>query len=903
MSSPDLQPPDPEHLLHGVQAKERRGERGRLKVFLGYAAGVGKTYAMLASARQRQREGVDVVVAYVETHGRQETEALLAGLEAMARRRVEYHGVSLEDLDVDAVLERRPRLALVDELAHTNAPGSRHAKRRQDIDELLGAGIDVYTTLNVQHVESARDVVAQVTGVVVRETVPDRVVDEADEIELVDLPPDELLQRLAQGKVYVPEQAARAAERFFREGNLTALRELAMRWAARRVDEQMRAYMQVRSIPGPWAAAERLLVCVSPSPFSERLVRAARRLADELRAEWFALYVEPTGQGGLTKADQERVAGNLQLAEELGAKVATRHAPAVAAAVVGFARDHNVTKVIVGKPLRPRWRELMRGSLVDQIARLSGPIDVYVISGPSGTARTKPEGGSPRPRRWAPYLASGLLVVATTLVGWPVHLAIEPTNLVILYLAAVVLAALRLGRGPAVLASVLGVAAFDLFFVPPKLTFAVRDSQYLLTFIGLLVVGLVISTLAAQVRDQVEAGRRREEQTAALYSLSRDLAAAVGLDAVAEAVVEHVGRSLGLRGLILLPDREGLRVASAGGGMELSEAELAVASWVYQNAKPAGEGTDTLRSTAMRFLPLNTARGPRGVLALGGGSPDDRADPGRRRLMEAFASQAALAIERAQLAQEAGQVELLRATEELHAALLNSISHELRTPLASITGVLSTLRQSPGVLDAAASLSEDARGELVEVAWEQTGRLNRLVGNLLDMTRLEAGAVRIRREPCDVQDLVGAVLAEMTEQLAGRAVTVSLAPDLPLVSGDFVLLAQALSNVLDNAAKHSPPGSAVEITAVRVSEAVEVCIADQGPGIPEAELVRVFDKFHRAVGSSGAPGTGLGLSITKGIVEAHGGGVSAHNRPGGGTVIRLLLPLADELASSPGGGR
>ncbi|HOS95041.1 MAG TPA: DUF4118 domain-containing protein, partial [Armatimonadota bacterium] len=596
--------------------------------------------------------------------------------------------------------------------------------------------------------------------------------------------------------------------------------------------------MRVRSIPGPWPAAERLLVCVSPSPFSERLVRAARRLADELRAEWFALYVEPTGRGGRAKADQYRVEKNLQLAEELGAKVATRHAPAVAAAVVGFARDHNVTKIIVGKPLRPRWRELIRGSLVDQIARLSGPIDVYVISGPPGTTRAKPEDDPSRPRRWAPYLASSLLVIATTLVGWPVHLAIEPTNLVILYLAAVVLAALRLGRGPAVLASVLGVAALDLFFVPPKLTFAVRDSQYLLTFLGLLVVGLVISTLAAQVRDQVDAGRRREEQTAALYSLSRDLAAAVGLDAVAEAVIEHVGRSLGLSGRILLPDGGGLRVVSSDSGAELSDAELAVASWVYRNAKPAGEGTDTLASTAMRFLPLNTARGPRGVLALEGGSPDERADPGRRRLMDAFASQAALAIERAQLAYEAGQVELLRATEELHAALLNSISHELRTPLASITGVLSTLRQSPGGLDAVAPLGENARGELVEVAWEQTGRLNRLVGNLLDMTRLEAGAVRIRREPCDVQDLVGAVLADMPEPWAGRVVTVSLAPDLPLVSADFVLLAQALSNVLDNAAKYSPPGSAVEITAALASDGVEVCIADRGPGIPDVELAK-----------------------------------------------------------------
>jgi two-component system, OmpR family, sensor histidine kinase KdpD len=892
---------NPEHLLQQIQAEERRRGRGRLKVFLGYAAGVGKTYAMLEAARQRAAEGTDVVVAYVETHGREDTQALLTGLELVGRRAVEYHAARLEDLDLDAVLARHPKLALVDELAHTNAPGSRHPKRCQDVEELLAAGIDVYTTLNVQHIESVNDVVAQITGVVVRETVPDRIVDEADEIELVDLPPDELLQRMAEGKVYVPEQAARAIQRFFRKGNLTALRELTLRSAARRVDEQMRAYMQVQSIAGPWPATERLLVCVSPSPLSERLVRAARRLADELRAEWFALYVEPAGQGGLTESDRDRVARNLQLAEELGAKVATRLADGVAASVIAFARDHNVTKIIVGKPLRTRWRDLLRGSLVDQIARLSGPIDVYLISGLGESSERRTEHRLPQRRQWRPYVASAALVVATTLIGWPIHLAIDPTNLVILYLAAVVIAALQLGRGPAVLASILGVAAFDFFFVPPKLTLAVGDTQYLLTFLGLLVVGLIISTLTAQVRDQVEAGRHREEQTAALYSLSRDLAAAAGLEAVVRVVVEHVSRSLGRTGLVLLPEDGSLAIAGGGADAALDETGAAVATWAYQHGQPAGEGTDTLPSAPMRYLPLTTSRGAIGVLALGPGTDEERFDPSRQRLMGVFASQAALAIERAELAEEAKQVELLRATEQLHSALLNSISHELRTPLASITGVLSTLRHPSTAEEASMPLAESERGELIQVAWEQTGRLNRLVGNLLDMTRLEAGALHITREPCDVQDVIGAVLAEMSEPLQGRAVEVALAPELPLVSADFVLLVHALTNVLDNALKYSPPDTPLAVSALAADGDVEIAVADRGPGIPPAELARVFEKFHRAGNPSGAGGTGLGLSITKGIIEAHGGSVRAANRDGGGAVITVVLPAAPEPGPSPGG--
>ena len=887
------QRPNPDHLLAQVQAEERRRHRGKLKVFLGYAAGVGKTYAMLEAARERQAQGLDAVAAYVETHGRAETEALLAGLEVLPRREVEYRGTVLTELDVDAVLARKPRLALIDELAHTNAPGSRHPKRYQDVEELLNAGLDVYTTLNIQHLESLNDVVAQITGIVVRETIPDPLVDEADEIELVDLPPDELLQRLREGKVYVPDQAARAIERFFRKGNLAALREMTMRCAARRVDDQMRAYMQIQSIPGPWPAAERLLVCVSPSPLNERLIRTTRRLADELKAEWFALHVETPQHTRLPTEDQARVLRNLHLAEELGAKVATRHAGSVADAVLAFAREHNVTKIIAGKPIRPRWLDVLRGSVVDQLVRNSGSIDVYVISGATEPARRAERRESRGPRGWLRYAKSIGLVLAATLLAWPIHRRIEPTNLVMLYLTAVVVAALHLGRGPAIVASVLGMLAFDFLFVPPYFTLAVNDTQYILTFLGLLTVGLVVSTLAAVVRGQVDAGRRREAQMATLYSLSRELAGAGGLDAIAGAVVSHVGQTLSRPAAVLLPEDGGLKPLSASPGFTLDEDEIAVAAWAFEHQQPAGEGTDTLPAAATQFIPLVTAHGAVGVLGVGPADPDSHPGPEQRPLLEALASQVALAIERAQLAQQASRMELLTATERLQTALLNSISHDLRTPLASITGVLSALRTQRTSEMHGVSLDEASRAELVETAWEEADRLNSLVGNLLDMTRLESGALKVTREPCDVQDVVGTALSRLKERIGQRHIQVSTPSDLPLVSADFVLISQVLVNVLDNALKYSAAHAPVEIAARVADGHLELTVADRGIGIDPDDAARVFEKFYRVQRPGSPSGIGLGLSISKGIMEAHGGTIEARNRPGGGTVIRLLLPLAE----------
>lgn len=883
--------PDPDLLLDQIRAEEASRGRGRLKVFLGYAAGVGKTFAMLQQGHWRQAEGLDVVVGYAETHGRAETDALLDGLEVLPRRSAEYQGAVLTDLDLDAVLQRHPQLVLVDELAHTNAPGGRHEKRFQDIEEILAAGIDVYTTLNIQHLESLNDTVAQITGIVVRETVPDHMLDSADDIDLVDLPPDDLLQRLREGRVYVPEQASRALERFFRKGNLTALREIALRWTAGRVDDQLRSYMQTRAIAGPWAAAERLLVCVGPSPLSARLVRTTRRLAHDLKAKWVALHVE-TPQTSVSAGAQERLAHNLRLAEQLGAQVVTLVAGTVAEAVATYARAHNITKIVVGKPLQTRLHELLHGSIVDQIIRASGNIDVYVIS--SADEPAAPVGPTRRPAPdWLSYGKSVGLVALATLVSLPLRTVVEPTNLVMAYLAAVLVAALYLGRNEAMLASVLGTLSFDFLCVPPRLTFAVADTQYLLTFAGLLGVGLAISSLAARARAQAEAAQRMQSQTANLYELSRALAATPSLQPILQTILDHVARTFGAAAAILLPAEDGLQVAASSEPLDLDGGELAVATWCWRQGEEAGVGTDTLSGATFRHVPMQSGEERVGVLAVRLAERDGYLPPDDRRLLGSAASLAALAVERVHLVEEASQAELLRVTENLQSALLNSISHDLRTPLASITGVLSSLTGG-GTGSSQLQLQEGPARELLSVALGEAERLNHLVGNLLDISRLEAGALRLKAEPCDLQDLIGAVLTQAEDRLGDHPVTVTLEPDLPPVPLDFVLIVRVLANLLDNAAKYSAAGAPIEIAAGTTEHDLVVTVADRGPGIPEEDLERVFDKFQRVTRPDGATGTGLGLAISRGIVEAHGGRISARPRPGGGLEVQFTLPLAPQ---------
>lgn len=648
--------PDPDILLTRVQGEERQKHRGKLKIFVGYIAGVGKTYEMLKAAHLRKQEGIDVKIGYIETHGRPETDALLEGLTIIPRKMTEYRGVMLPEMDIDAILAIRPQLVLVDELAHTNAPGSRHPKRYQDVEELLDAGIDVYTTLNIQHLESLNDVVAQITGVVVRETIPDRVIDETTEIELIDLPPPELLQRLKEGKIYVPELAARAIEQFFNEGNLYALRELTLRRAAERIDDQMRAYMQIRAISGPWAVGESLLVCIGPSPLSERLVRTARRQADHMNAHWSAIYVETPSHRRLSKESKEQVWRTLQLAEKMGATTATLFGLNVADTVIDYARKHNITRIIIGKTLRPRWQEFVFGSVVDQLIHDSGTIDVYVISSsektPQKPVELEPLLPATPPRGFVNSLA---LIIIIMVIGWLIKSIISPTNLMMLYFLAVVVSAYRWGLRPAIMTAVLGVLAFDFVFIPPYFSFRVSDIEYLITFAGLIGVAALISLLVARAREHAIAAQARENETSTLYALSQDLATAVDTGSIISVVGKHIDEIFGWESAFLLPEKDLLVAHAASPGFSLDADELAVATWAYKHGAIAGYDTDTLHGSRLRYIPLQSSRGVLGIMGVKPDEPDSIITPEQARILTAFANQTALAIERVNLAKTAGQ--------------------------------------------------------------------------------------------------------------------------------------------------------------------------------------------------------------------------------------------------------
>ena len=654
--SPECRP-DPDILLAHIQDEERQKCRGKLKIFLGYIAGVGKTYEMLHAAHIRKREGVDVQVGYVETHERAETEALVEGLVIIPRKIIEYRNVTLPEMDLDKILAVRPQLVLVDELAHTNAPGSRHLKRYQDVEELLDAGIDVYTTLNVQHIESLNDVVAQITGIIIHETIPDRVIDEATEIELVDLAPPELLQRLREGKVYVPDMAARALEKFFNDGNLFALRELALRRAAERVDDQMLAYMQTRAIPGPWGAGDSLLVCIGPGPLSERLVRTARRQADRMTAPWCALYVETPSHHRLSKEAKEQVSKTLQLAGKMGATTATVFGINVAATAIEYARKHNVTRIIIGKTLRPRWQEFVFGSVVDQLIHNSGTIDVYVISSPEKTSPSQPVAMEPLLPATPPkdYVASLFLVAIITVIGWLIHSFISPVNLAMLFLLGVVAVAWRRGLRPAIFTAVIGVLAFDFFFIPPYLSFRVSDTEYLITFAGMIVVGALISILVARAREHADAAQIREKETGTLYALSQDLARAVDVDSIITAVTKHIREIFQWESVFLLPDENRLVVRMTSPNLDLNADDIAVATWAFQHGAIAGYDTDTLHGSPLRYMPLQSSEEVMGIMGVKPSEPDGIITHEQERILTAFANQVALALERVNLTKKAGE--------------------------------------------------------------------------------------------------------------------------------------------------------------------------------------------------------------------------------------------------------
>jgi two-component system sensor histidine kinase KdpD len=877
--------PSPEALLERAREEAARGGRGRLKIFFGAAPGVGKTYAMLEDARARQRAGTEVVVGVVETHGRRETEALLEGLEVLPRKAVDHRGIIIPEFDLDAALTRHPELILVDEMAHTNAPESRHTKRWQDVDELLAAGINVYSTLNVQHLESLNDVVAQITGVQVRETVPDAILDRADELELADLSPEDLLARLQTGKVYIPDQAARALDRFFRKGNLIALRELALRRVAERVDAQMRRYMREEGIREVWPAAERLLVCIGTNPESDRVIRAGWRLAQRLQADWIVVHVETPREAALPDADRRAVRENLELAEELGARATVLSGRAPAEELLAFARENNVSRIILGKPTHGRWRDQLFGSLMEQVVRASGDHDVYVITGETEEPRRRPRlarrTGSPLSEYlWGAGIVGGCTALLLAGSRW-----LTLTDDAMVFILGTVLVGARCGLAPTLLASVLSVALFDFLFIPPHLTFAVSDIRYLGTFVVMLVVGLVTSGLTVRIREQTMASRERERRTATLYALTQDLAAHAETAALAAATIRHVQDTTGAEAALLVADPDGrLVVPPTAPAFIKSGREQAVAEWVYRNRQSAGAGTDTLPGSAGYYVPLTGPGGVLGVLALRFADAGRLDDPQIRRLLETIARQAALALERAALAEQSRHAAVEVEAERLRTALLSSLSHDLRTPLAGITGSASSLVADQG------RLSADTRRDLAQTVLQEAERMNRLITNLLSMIRLESGVLAVQKEWQTLEEAAGVALLRLDERLTGHPVTVNIPPDLPLVPYDSVLLEQVFINLLENAIRHTPAGTPIEIEAEQDQGGVLVTVADHGPGVPPGEEERIFDKFYQS-GATPSGGVGLGLTICRGIVKAHGGRIWAENRPGGGLAVHFTLPI------------
>jgi two-component system sensor histidine kinase KdpD len=887
---------DPDELLRRVAEEERRAKRGKLVIFFGAAPGVGKTYSMLEAARTERDLKRDVVAGIIETHGRYETGALVLGLELLPKRRVEHGGVTLEEFDLDGALARKPGLILIDELAHTNAPESRHDKRWQDVEELLDAGIDVYATLNVQHVESLNDVVAQVTGVIVRETVPDRMLQEATEIRLIDLPPDELLERLEAGKVYVPEQAQRAVDNFFRKGNLIALRELALRKTAERVDAQMQVYKTAHGIGGVWATGDRVLVCVSPSPSSARIVRAACRMANSLHAPFIAAYVETPASIRMSDADRRRVDEHLRLAEKLGAETVVLRGERAADETVRYGRSQNVTKIVLGKPTHPRWRDLVARSYLEEIVRASGDIDVYVISGDEAAA---PRQGAPGPMakvRLGPYAASGAAVLVATGISWGLFGQRQLADVVMVYLLGIVVVAMRFGYGPSLSAAALSVLFADFFFVPPYFSLAISDLQHGVTFIVMLVVAFVVSNLTQRIRLQADAAQYRERRTASLYGMSRELAATRATGNLAVVAAAHVHDVFDARIAILLEAPDGKLENAANGDKAFApdEKEMAVATWALSHDKPAGIGTDTLPSSKALYLPMRGAQGPIGVLGVLPGDSHGLSDIGQRALLDMFASQIASALERARLADDAQRANLQMEAEQLRSALLSAVSHDFRTPLSVITGSASAL------LEPESKLAQAARRDLAETIHEEAERLNHLVRNLLDMTRIASGAVKVNKEWQPVEGVIGAALSRVEAALKDRRIDLALAPNLPLVPIDALLVEQVLINLLENAGKYTPPTSPIEILAHQEQTEVVIEVADRGPGIPKDLSDKIFEKFYRLPRESAGGGAGLGLAICRGVVEAHGGRIWVRARDGGGAAFCFSLPI-EGVAPDVGG--
>jgi len=879
--------PNPDALLEKIHKENK----GKLTVFLGAAAGVGKTYTMLEAAHSRMSEGVNVTIGWIETHGRAETEKLVNGLPRVIPTTIEYQSKQWQEMNIDTILEQKPELVLVDELAHTNIPGSRHVRRFQDVEELLQAGINVYTTLNIQHIESLNDVVAQITGVIVRETVPDYIVEQADSIQLIDIPPEELIKRLKEGKIYISGQVEQALKKFFRPGNINALRELSLRFTANRVDQDLAEYMRANQIEGPWPAAGRVMVCVSASPFSAQLIRAARRLAGGLQAELIAVHIEaPARRFPVGDKERDRVSRNMRLAQDLGAKTFSIVGDNLAQEIIELARAQNVSSIVIGKPCRSRLWEWWHGSVVDKLIRNSGGINVYVIQGtaekeqhPAIQTVAKEAGSS-----WWQY-AGGLAMVALVTVLCR-QFDIEIVNIALLYQLPVTMSAFWWGRWPSYFTALCGVATFDFLFVPPTLTFTVTDVRYLWSFFTFLIVAFVIGGRTELLRKEAAFARQRERSTRAVYEFSREIAAVIDLQLISNGLVKQAAETVGRAIAVMLPDQAGKLSVWAQYYPQKNitvpslddSSETAVAAWTFEHGEAAGRSTDTLPSANFLYIPLKTAENVVGVLAIH--VENQKIVPEEKRLIDAWAGLAAIAVERVKLAEQAREAALFVESDRLRTALFNSISHELRTPLASILGSVSTLLETEGIY------SEAARRELLENIEEGAVRMERVVSNLLDTARLESGMVQLKLDWCDTEDVIGTALQRLRDITQRYTLDIKVAPDIPIIKADCVLLEQVLINLIDNAMKYSSRGSSILITADYEGKWVKISVSDKGVGIPEEDLVKVFDKFYRVQQPKHVSGTGLGLSICKGIIEAHGGSIWAERRPAGGTTISFQIP-------------
>ncbi|TQQ91356.1 two-component system sensor histidine kinase KdbD [Cronobacter sakazakii] len=874
--------PDPDRLLIQTQGRTR----GKLKIFFGACAGVGKTYAMLQEAQRLRAQGLDILVGVVETHGRQETAALLEGLAIQPLKRIHHRGRVVQEFDLDAALARNPALILMDELAHSNAPGSRHPKRWQDVDELLDAGIDVFTTVNVQHLESLNDVVGGVTGIQVRETVPDPIFDAADEIVLVDLPPDDLRQRLHEGKVYIAGQAERAIEHFFRKGNLIALRELALRRTADRVDDQMRAWRDRQGQEKVWHTRDAILLCIGQGAGNEKLVRTAARLAARLGSVWHAVYVETPRLHRLPETSRRAILSALHLAQELGAETATLADPVEEKAVLRYAREHNLGKIVIGRRNKRRWWS--QDTFAERLARHAPDLDLLIVALDDKPTPATAKAADNRPfiEKWRVQLRGCAVAVALcaliTLVAHQWLIAFDAANLVMVYLLGVVLVALFYGRWPSVVATIINVVSFDLFFIAPRGTLAVSDVQYLLTFAVMLSVGLIIGNLTAGVRYQARIARYREQRTRHLYEMSKALAVGRSARDIAATSQQFIASTFHARGLLLLPDEHG-KLQPPQPLSEITPWDEAIARWSFDKGLPAGAGTDTLPGVPYQILPLRTAGKTLGLVIVEPGNLRQLMIPEQQRLLETFTLLVASALERLFLTESEEQARLASEREQLRNSLLAALSHDLRTPLTVLFGQAEIL-----TLDLAAEGSKHAP-QASEIR-QHVLNTTRLVNNLLDMARIQSGGFNLRKEWLTVEEVVGSALKMLEPGLGGRHIDLSLSDPLTLIHVDGPLFERVLINLLENAAKYAGPRAQTGVRTSWRDDRLDLEVWDNGPGIPAGQEQAIFAKFARGNKESAIPGVGLGLAICQAIVEVHGGEIYARNRPEGGASFHVLLP-------------